>query len=31
MNTDRTRFINTMPGRKAVFITDMDWANDAAS
>lgn len=31
MNTDRKRFINTIPGKKAVFITDMDWAKDAAS
>jgi hypothetical protein len=31
MNTDRARFINTMPGKKAVFITDMDFVREAAS
>jgi len=31
INTDRARFINTIPGRKAVFITDMDLVSEAAS
>jgi hypothetical protein len=31
INTDRARFINIIPGRKAVFITDMDLVSEAAS
>ena len=31
MNTNRERFINTMPGKKVVFITDMDLVSEAAS
>ena len=31
MNTDRARFINTIPGKKAVFITDIDLVSEEAS
>ena len=31
MNTERARFINTIPGKIAVFITDIDLVSEAAS